>query len=309
MANPVDPQTTKKRDGTGDVVEFRFEAGGPISLHDLAVSLAAIDTIYVRLAGGDDRLSVTEMRSGSIIAVLAPFLPLMNQAVPYMAAATTLSDFTRKMKKAIDGFMETEKPVAPLPEAQAIASEIAEVMKPLAGRNRAQFSFAHVKYHSQSGERSVEIEAKYEGQQIDRAVINAERFADLAIKPTANELSVPDERNFLRGVEMILHQANRGPAKVRGATGDRGVVEVVSDKPLPVYFAEGVNRLKDRMIRSSKNPLKFTYLVDVWVHREGGVAKAYTVTEVKKAASLAVAGQRLLSGPNPSVGKGGGRRS
>lgn len=269
-----------------EAVEFRFEAGGPIGLRDLASSFNAIDGIYNTLSNGGERLSVTELRSGSIIAVLAPFLPLMNQAIPYLSAATTLSDFARKMKKAIDGFAEVETAVAPSDDTPAIAAEIAEVIKPLAGRKSAQFGLAHVKYRSETGERIVEIEALYGGPQIDRALINAERFATLTSLPPPVKPASSDDRNFLRGVQMILHQANRGPAKVKGATGDRGVIESVSDKPLPVYFAEGVNKLKDRMVRSTKNPLKYVYDVDAWVHREDGIAKAFTVTEVHKTSPL-----------------------
>ncbi|MCX9147473.1 hypothetical protein [Erythrobacter sp. WG] len=306
MASPPQTHLNEHSGETRDVVEFRFEAGGPISLHDLAKSFAAIDTIYMRLSGGEERLSVTELRSGSIIAVLAPFVPLMNQVVPYVAAATTLSDFTRKMKKAIDGFMETERPVAPPTDTPPIASELAEVMKPLAGRKGAEFGFAHVRYRSKDGKRVVEVEARYEGAQIDRAVINAERFAEGSVHVITNEPPITQERNFLSGVQMILHQANRGPAKAKGATGDKGVVEAVSDKALPVYFAEGVNRLKDRMIRSAKNPLKYVYQVDVWVHREGGAAKAYTVTEVQQAAPLVDGAPMVPNKKKPRSRRGAG---
>jgi hypothetical protein len=269
-----------------EAIEFRFEAGGPIGLRDLASSFNAIDTIYSRLSKGDERLSVTDLRSGSIIAILAPFLPLMNQAIPYLSATTALSDFTRKMKKAIDGFVEVEKPVAPTDDTPSIAAELAEVMRPLAGRKDAGFGFAHVKYRSKTGDRVVEVEAQYDGAAIDRAVINAERFASLSSIPTLALPTTEQERNFLRGVQMILHQANRGPAKAKGATGDRGMIDTVCDKPLPVYFAKGVNKLKDRMVRGTKNPLKYVYSVDVWVHREEGAPKAFTVTEVHKTSPL-----------------------
>ena len=289
-----------------ETVEFRFDADGPIGLRDLANSFAAIDSIYARLSQGDDRLSVTDLRSGSIIAELTPFLPFMNQVLPYIGHATALSDFTRKMKKAIDGFTEVDRPVAPSEETPAIAAEIAEIMKPLAGRKDAKFGFAHVKYRSKSKVRVAEVEAHYEGQQIDRAVINAERFVSLSSLPIPIP-DVPEERNFLHGVQITLHQANRGPAKAKGPTGDRGVIADVSDKPLPVYFAEGVNKLKDRMVRSAKNPLKYVYNVDAWVHREGGVAKAYTVTEVHKASP--VPGEDVKISPPPEGKRQKGKKS
>lgn len=270
-----------------EAIEFRFEAGGPISLRDLATSFSAIDTIHLRLTHSEERLSVIEMRSGSIIAVLAQFLPMMNQAISYTSSAMALSDFARKMKKAIDGFCELDQSIVTSEDTPEVATEIAEVMKPLVGRKGAEFGFAHVKYRSETNERIVEVEAKYMGPQIDRAVINAERFAENSVSMYPLLSPAEEKQNYLTNVHMILHQANRGPAKARGQTGDKGVIESISEKPLPVYFAEGVNKLKDRMIRSTKNPLKYVYNVDVWVHRENGIAKAYTVTEVHKATPLA----------------------
>lgn len=293
------PQAAKARvKYERETVEFSFCGEGPIGLADLATSFAALDSIYSRLTDRGDRLSVASLRSGSIIAELAPFMPIMAQAVPYMGHAVSLSDFIRKAKKAIDAFAEMKPNEAPEPTPD-IAAEIAEVMKPLAGRKDASFSIARVRYKSQTKERVVEVEAAYDADAINRAVINAERYVELSgalleVPSVANE----DERNLLRHVPMTLHQANRGPAKSKGTTGDRGIVESISDKPLPVYFAEGVNKLKDRMVRSTKNPLKYVYIVDVWVHRQNGVAKAYTVTEVHKAAQVVEGGSLpLLEAP------------
>jgi hypothetical protein len=231
-------------------VEIIYGTSEPIPLTELAESFGAIDRIYVQ-SGGEERLAVSELRSGSIIATLAPFYPLMNQVLPTIAAMTTLSDFTRKLKKAIDGFAEIDGS-PPSPAADPVASEIAAVMRPLAGKKGAKFGLARVRYRSKSADREVEVVAEYNSEAIDRAVLNAERFNALAQTAPVPERP-PQERNFVRGVAMAFQQANRGPAKAKGSTGDKGIIEAVSDKAVPVYFNEGISRLKDRMVRTNRN--------------------------------------------------------
>ena len=273
-------------------IEFCFGTSDALPVAELAESFLAIDRAYSSL-GTEDRLAVKELRTGSIIATLAPYLPMMGQALPALSALTTISDFSRKLKKAIDGFAELDPKSAPPPPADPIASEIEAMMKPLAGKKEASFKIARVQYHSRTEEREVKVIAEYGSDDINRAVINAQRYRDQATLQGRKDAPI-EERNFVKGVAIVLHQANSGPAKAKGTTGDRGVIEAVSDKALPVYFAEGVNRLKDRMVKSSKNPLKYVYVVDAGVHRDQGMVKAYTVTEVISAS--------LLSSPRSRAG-------
>lgn len=265
-------------------IELHFGTSEALPISELAESFLAIDRAYSSLSN-EDRLAVKELKSGSIIATLAPYLPMMGQVLPALSAANTISDFSRKLKKAIDGFAEMGSKDAPLSASDPVAAEIEAVMKPLAGKKDASFRIARVQYRSKTHDREVEVVAEYGSDDINRAVINAQRYRDQAALQSAKDQPI-EERNFVKGVAIVLHQANSGPAKARGKTGDRGVIEAVSDKSLPVYFAEGVSRPKDRMVRSSKNPLKYGYVVDAWVHREEGVVKAYTVTEVHSASVL-----------------------
>jgi hypothetical protein len=272
-----------------DAAEFLYDANGPISLSELAESFAAIDRIYALTAPDEERLAVTEIRSGSIIAVLAPVVPVLGQAMVVMGATVTVGDFVRRVRAAINALAGIDpEPIPPSTESGMIATELAQVLKPLAGRQGSRFGVAHVKYRSRTQNRTVELEATYDSTQIDRAAINADRYASL----TSSESLAPDvepsqEPILIKKVTLAFHQANRGPAKMRGHTGDKGTIESVSSKPLPVYFAKTVNDLKTKMVGIAKNPLKVSYVVDVLVTRENGEPKAYTVIEVYGAARAA----------------------
>ena len=53
---------------------------------------------------------------------------------------------------------------------------------------------------------------------------------------------------LLKEIMLFFHQASRGPGEEEGRTSDKGVVPEVTEKPLPVYFREGIQDLKDRMV-------------------------------------------------------------
>jgi len=262
----------------GDAVEIRYEAEGPIPVGDFAASLAALDAIFIKVATGEGRLSVSQMRAGSIIATLQPFLPVLGQAVTTMDAAMTVSDFARRLRSAIDAFSGKEA-VASV-EAGDVARELQEVLRPLTGRVGAELSVAHVRYRHRNKGKTVEFEATYGAAEIDRAAINAEKYIAPPLLEQPQAEIAEGRPSLLRRVRLTLHQANSGPAKTKGQTGDRGIIQSETAKPLPVYFAQGIDRLKEKMVAGAKNPLTSSYIVDVIVTREAGEARCYTVIDV-----------------------------
>ena len=278
------PQVKRGREAHREgSIEFCFGTDDAVPVAELAESFMAIDRAFASL-GTEDRLAVTELRSGSIIATLAPFLPMMGEALPALSAANTVGNFSKRMKQALDGFADLGSPKNVVLPKDPIASEIAAVIKPLAGKKEATFQIARVKYRSETSDRKVEVIAEYGAEEINRAFVNAQKY-----KANAEQTQIEkplEERNYIKGVMLVLHQANSGPAKRRGQTGDKGVIEAISDKVLPVYFADGINDLKDQMVQGSKNPLRNAFIVDAWVHRDDGVVKDYTITEVHDAKLL-----------------------
>lgn len=90
----------------------------------------------------------------------------------------------------------------------------------------------------------------------------------------------PKESGIRREVMLFLEQANRGPGKEKGRTGDRGRIPEVSDSILPVYFRQSIQDLKERMMQGEENPLNLVFVVDVHVQRIDGEPKGYKVVEI-----------------------------
>lgn len=266
-------------------LEFHYEATGTISVAELADSFRAIDSLYARTSANGDRLSVVEIRSGSIFAVFAPYIPLLGQSLEVMNAVSGVVEFSKKLKNGIDWLVgRVDDPDEGEP---AVAEEIAEILRPLSGKNGAKFGVSSFRYRSKTKDRIVEIEASYGSSEIDRAYVNAGRLKSVDSTLMVDQVDDDPQPALLKRVKMVLHQANAGPAKAAGQTGDRGIIKVVSEKKLPVYFANGINDLKGKMVKGARNPLKGAYVVDVIVTRENGEPKKYTVIEVHASARAA----------------------
>jgi hypothetical protein len=267
-----------------DLAEIVFDTRDAIPLGELADSFNALDRLFAREARSGARLAVAEIRKGSIVALLAPFIPIMGPSISLVSAAIDVGDFVKRLRdglSAFAGIVPVNQSAAPSVDG-AVAAEIAELVKPLAGRAGSRLDVAHVKYRSRTKQRVVEIEASFGAAEIDRIAINAGRAAITPPLLSVQDGAEPEsaQPSLLRNVVLALQQTNTGPAKEKGKTADRGIIRTVSDKPLAVYFARTIDDLKQKMVGRSSNPFRQPFKVDALVAYEGGEAKSYTVIEV-----------------------------
>lgn len=265
-----------------DLAEFVFDTRDVIPLSELADSFKALDRLFAQGSRSGARLAIAEIRKGSIVALLAPFVPIMGQSVSFMASAIEISDFVKRLRDAMNAFAgldSTEGVATPAVDTQ-VAAEIAALVKPLAGRTGSRLDVAHIKYRSRSKERVVEVEASYGPTEIDRIAVNATRASQTLPTPVGESAPEEAQPSLLRKVVLSLQQTNTGPARERGKTGDLGVIQSISNKPLAVYFAKTLEDLKMKMVGRSSNPFRQPFKVDVLVSYEDGEPKSYTVIDV-----------------------------
>jgi hypothetical protein len=277
-----------------DFAEFVFDTRDAIPLTELADSFKALDSLFAQDSRSGARLAIAEIRKGSIVALLAPFVPIMGQSVSFMASAIEVSDFVKRLRDGLNAFAGLDSPNgdARLPIDPQVAAEIAALVKPLAGRIGSRLDVAHIKYRSRSKQRVVEIEASYGPSEIDRIAINAIRTSEKLPRQIEEAAVEEGQPSLMRKVVLSLQQTNTGPAKEKGNTGDRGVIQSISSKPLAVYFAKTLEDLKQKMVGRTSNPFRQPFKVDVLVSYENGEAKSYTVIDVHGAYR-----QRRRNGP------------
>lgn len=265
----------------GDRVVVHLDPGQPIELGNLSESFAALARLYERhyRKEGESapKLYVTKLETGSIWMEIAPYLPLLGQVVAIADSALIMADFTDRIWKGIKAF-SADPGDAPRQNPPPIddARDIREFVKPLLGKRGALLGITHARYEKTDGERKTVVEYDFDEAELNRAALNIDEAIGTNLLPVDDHNKT--EKKCVE-VMLFIDQANRGPGKEKGRTGDKGVIPEISEKPLPVYFKKGLNDLKGH-ITKDVNPLTSTFIVDVYVHYVGEEPRGYTVTHV-----------------------------
>ncbi|BCG92070.1 hypothetical protein [Mesorhizobium sp. 131-2-1] len=270
----------------GDRIIILLDPGQPIELGDLSESFSALARMYGRhyRSHGETapKLYVTKLETGSILMEIAPYLQMLGQAVQPIDTAVIVADFTNRLWRGLKAFSGGPlEPVRLDPPSDDDARDIREFVKPLLGKKGAELGIKHARYRKTDGEKETVVEYDFDESELNRAAINID--AALSAEPALLEApnALPDHQ-IKREVMLFMDQANRGPGKEKGRTGDKGIIPSISDKALPVYFRKSINDLKGQ-ITKEVNPLTSTFVVDVHVQSVAGEPKGYIVTEVHDA--------------------------
>lgn len=267
----------------GDRIIITLDPGEPVELHDLSTSFAALARIYERhyRKSSEDapKLYVTRLETGSVILEVTPLAVLFG-GLAVMDATVLVADFTNRIWRGIRAFSgrADEVPRVELPPVED-AADLKEFTRPLLGKNGASLGIRHARFEQDDGTKKTVVEYKFDEAELNRAAINIDK---MLLLPPPDQVG-PDEAESTglhTEVMLFLEQANRGPGKDRGRTGDRGVIPDISDKTAPVYFRKGIQGLKDRMLHGDQNPFEMVFVVTVHVTRLHGEVQAYTVADI-----------------------------
>ena len=211
---------------------------------------------------------------------IAPFMPVLTTVVATMDTSVIVADFTNRLWRGLKAFTvgPTEAPRLEPPAADD-ARDIREFVKPLLGKKGAELGIKHARYLKKDGEKQIVVQYDFDEAELNRAALNID--AALAEPLLLGLLDSPTTKT-LREVMLFMDQANRGPGKEKGRTGDKGVIPEISEKPLPVYFRKGYQDLKDHMTKDV-NPLTCTFVVDAFVQYVNEEPRGYIVFHVHQA--------------------------
>lgn len=265
----------------GDRLIVTLDPGEPVGLEDLASSFASLARMYERHYRNKDeaapKLFVTRLETGSVIAEIAPFGVMMG-GIALMDGGLIVTDFANRVWRGISYFSGKREEVQKLdPPTTEDAADLKDFMKPLTGKTGARLGVKHARYEKTDGDKRTVVEYNFDEAEINKASINMEQAIAL---PTPKVMPEPIESGIQSEVMLFLEQANRGPGKEKGRTGDRGRIPDISDKVLPVYFRQSIQDLKEKMMQGEDNPLNLVFVVDVHVQRIEGEPKGYTVVEI-----------------------------
>lgn len=270
----------------GDRLVITLDPGEPVGLEDLAHSFASLARMYERhYRKGDEaapKLFVTRLETGSVIAEIAPY-GIMMGGLALMDGGLIVTDFANRVWRGISYFTGKRDEVQKIePPSKEDATDLKEFMRPLTGKTGARLGVKHARYEKTDGEKRTVVEYNFDEAEINKASI---KMGQAIALPAPTPPAEPTESGIRKEVMLFLEQANRGPGKEKGRTGDRGRIPEISDKVLPVYFRQSIQDLKEKMMQGEENPLNLVFVVDVHVQRIEGEPKGYTVVEIHESTS------------------------
>lgn len=233
----------------------------PVELADLALSLAAFGDSFRDYANsqGDPipdniRLYVQELRTGSIVA---QFKALAEQAQWIHDNAVLLAGFYGNLQGLINFFLGRPSTVKEPSRQQA--QNVASIVEPVAKDSASQVNITFNGPVTYAPIVVTSLEANALQNSVSR--YNGPKLPITGVRP--------DE---LMTLEQVKNSA-------KTTTGDRGVIEAISDRPVKLQFLS--DEAKRKVLELHENPFQSVFLVDVEVRTVGGKPALYRVLEVK----------------------------
>jgi hypothetical protein len=247
---------------TEPTLTVTIDHSGPIELELLTESLQALARQHLRFAqregriAGDEvaRLYVREIRSGSIVVDLVALIATVAM-IP--EAVNTIVDFTRNIRDVVSYFRgQLESP--PEGTSAADAEDIATVLKPIASDPKATVQFVA------RDNATVNLTLNINSLEANAIQNRARNFAAVKAEPV---------RGMVFGQLFYWFQA-RGQARAK--SGDKGIIEAVSRKPVKVIFSD--DGTKGQMLTEAL--FQKAYVVDVDVQTIGDEPRLYKIVRL-----------------------------
>jgi hypothetical protein len=262
MEKPENLNATSKIDAEPKLT-LKIEHTAPVSVLDLTQCLAGFSDEHKRFvekqrgisAGEGVQLYLREVKTGSIIADLVALTPF---ALPFMEHSVTILDFSVYLKGAYDFLLGKiqHKPKLQKPNYENLIKILEPVAKDRQGKIIIDSCFRN---HT-----PVNIQINY---------IEANAAQNSAHREIA-ELKTP-ATGVQEKVLLYWYQARNDQ---RSQTGDRAIIESISDAPVKtIFISEGT---KGKMLLGSNNPFKRAFVVDVMVETIDGKPALYRITDV-----------------------------
>jgi hypothetical protein len=227
-------------------------------------------------AAGQATLFVREVRQGSIIADLVPWVSMLSGVVEAMDKVMVVEDFVRRYGERI-GIFRRPAPLVPPETRSGELRDFAEQVAAIANNPGSSLEIA-----------AIEIE---DG---DHKVKSAFRFKTSEAREVTDRLEAYRQQIEQRTDEpiqrVLMHftRTDVGTPAVGQNTGERVKIEALSDRSLPLVYASELaeQRIKHEITEAEDNVYKKGFMVDVVVETRNGRPAAYKVVTVHQVIDL-----------------------
>ncbi|ROP83627.1 hypothetical protein EDC65_4276 [Stella humosa] len=260
-------------------ITIELNLADPIEIGDFVGLFAAIGDQYDRFIkssrpdlAGESKIFIKEIRKGSIITEIFPFIPA--SLIEFMDEAIIIAMFAQFFGKQIKDFIlgKTEPNATKndlkdyLNVVQAVANDAnghatisTTTFEKGVWRTRADFSF--------TTKEAREAAATIEKQRLD-----------------LDRTSSSDRERQL----MVFKRSDRGDAGLGIRSGERVTIEDIDRRDLPLIYASELaeQRIKHEIREADRNIYKLGFVVDVNIQLRAGRPIAYRVTAVHSVIDL-----------------------
>ena len=260
-------------------IVLNIETRDPVELSDFVATFSALASQFERYikenypeADGIARMFVHDVHRGSIIAELAPFV---SSLIATMDQAIIVEQFIRLYGARLLAYFKTG---GRAPDASK--SELKDFMRQLAaiGRDpKGRLSIAAARF----------VDGKREVMAAIEFATPDAREALQEIEDHTRELEAVSRADHERAL-MVFRRSDIGDASIGKPSGERVVIDEISDKARPLVYASALveERIKHVLRNAEENPYKMGFVVDVNERIRDGKTIAYAVTTLHEIIDL-----------------------
>ncbi len=263
----------------GAFIRVKIETTQPIELNDFVSAFASIGSEYSRFMkaenpdlSDDAKIYVSEVRQGSIIADLVPYVMPILQAID---VGLIVDQFIKR----VGDIVRTYQTPGARPD-QYTKSELKDVMEGMAAIA-----------NDPNGRQDIESIVIEGGQSKIRAAIKfTTQEARTAIGNMREHVRIIEhhEDHNKRMVLMRFFQSNLKDAELQRPSGEQVIIQAIDHRPRPLVYASEMakDRIKHEISESEANIFKKGFYVDVLVDMVGDRVAAYKVTNFHEVIDL-----------------------
>jgi hypothetical protein len=231
---------------------------------------------YPDVSVEEAELFVRKVRRGSVIVELLPWVAVAAPFISDMEKALVVDKFVRIWAARFQALF-TRKEHKETPNTRAELKDWSDAVAAIARDPDGSATLEAAVF--QDGKKKIKAAFKFNTHQA--------RAAQKVIEVRQRQLERKEHADHSR-VLMRFTRSDIGDVNVGKPSGERIVIEDISDKPLALIYASEIaeDRIKHEIREADENAFKKGFVVDVNVRSIGGRPVAYAVTNVHQIIDL-----------------------
>jgi hypothetical protein len=265
------------------LITLTLDTKEPMQLGAFVGAFASLASEYERYIershpdlSGEAELYVREVRPGSVVVDMLPWLSYAAPFIAEMDKALIVEQFVRVWGARFRALLGTASGVS-VPETRSELKDWTDTVAAIARDPDASARLEAATY--EDGKRKLRAAFKFNTQEAKKVL--------KTIEARQRQLEKKEHAEYSR-VLMRFTRSDVGDVDVGRPSGERVVIEEISDKPLALIYASELaeERIKHEIREADENVYKKGFVVDVNVRSIGGRPVAYAVTNVHQVIDL-----------------------